>query len=198
MYTLIGSTKTRAVRVAWMLEELGLDYKYVEALPQSEPVTQHYAPGKIPVLLDGDTVLTDSVAIMTYLADKHGGLTFPAGTLQRAIQDGHTQFINEEMDGLLWVGAKHTFVLPKERRVEGVKPAMAWEYERSLERFEARLGDGPYLMGETLTVPDLLAAHCHRWAVVAKFPEPTPQLEAYFKGLRERDAFKRATSRQPD
>ena len=100
MYTLIGSIKTRAVRVAWVLEELGLDYTYVATPPRSEPVKKHYDPGKIPVLLDGDTAIPDSVAIMTYLADKHGGLTFPAGTVERAIQDGHTQFICEEMDSL--------------------------------------------------------------------------------------------------
>lgn len=195
MYTLIGSAKTRAVRVAWMLEELGLNYKLVATPPRSDAVKAHYSAGKIPVLLAEGRALTDSVAIMTYLADKHGGLTFPAGTVERAIQDGHTEFINEEMDSLLWAASKHSFVLPEDRRVPQVKPAMAAEFATSLARLEERLGDGPYLMGETLTIPDLLAAHCHRWAVNIDFPPASEKLTAYLKGLRARPAFKRATEK---
>jgi glutathione S-transferase len=197
MYTLIGSLKTRAVRVAWMLEELGLDYQTEPAPPQSDAVRAHSEPGKIPVLLDGDTVLTDSVAIMTYLADKHQGLTFPAGSLERAVQDGHTQFLVEEWDGILWTASRHAFVLPEDKRVPAVRESLAWEFERSCARLEARLGAGPYLMGEVLTLPDLLAAHCHRWSVNIGFPQPAAPVVAYLEGLRARDAFKRAVARQP-
>ena len=143
-------------------------------------------------MLVGDAVLTDSTAILTYLADKHGALTFPAGTIKRARQDGHTHFILDEMDALLWTAARHTFILPEEKRVEAVKDSLKWEYGRSLERLEARLGDGPFLMGETVTVPDLIAAHCIGWAASAKFPAPSAKLQAYANDMRARPAFKKA------
>jgi len=195
VYTLIGSIKTRAARVAWMLEELGLEYDYVHTPPRTEPVLAHYSAGKIPVLLDGDRALTDSVAIMTYLADKHGKLTFLAGTIDRAVQDGHTLFLCEEFDAILWAASRHRFILPKDKRVPAVIDSLAWEFQTSLERLEERLGDGPYLMGETLTIPDLVAAHCHRWSINIGFPQPADHVADYLKGLRARPAFKRMTAK---
>ena len=43
--------------------------------------------GKGSGLLDGDEAVADSVAILNYLADKHGLMTAPAGSLARAKQD---------------------------------------------------------------------------------------------------------------
>lgn len=37
MYKVIGSPKTRAFRVFWMLEELGVDYEIDPAMPRSAP-----------------------------------------------------------------------------------------------------------------------------------------------------------------
>jgi glutathione S-transferase len=62
MYTVIGATKTRAFRVMWMLEELGQDYIQIDAGPRSEEALKYNPSGKIPALLDGDDILTDSVA----------------------------------------------------------------------------------------------------------------------------------------
>ena len=52
--------------------------------------------GKVPVLIVDDTAISDSVAIMTFLADRHGDLTYAAGTIERAKQDSLTQMINDE------------------------------------------------------------------------------------------------------
>ena len=194
MYTVIGTVGSRAMRVLWMLEELGQPYDQVPAKPRDADVKAKYGTTKVPVLIAEGTTITDSVAIMTYLADKHGALTYPAGTIERAQQDAHTHFINDEMDAILWAAARHTFVLPEERRVPAVKDSLKWEFERSLKRLEARLGEGPYLMGETVTLPDLLAAHCSRWAENAKFPAPSERLNSYFQDLRNRPAFQRASA----
>ncbi len=192
MYTVIGGVRSRTFRVLWMLEELGQPYEHLPAAPRSDDVVAHNPSGKVPVLLDGQIPLTDSTAILTYLADKHGAMTFPAGTIDRARQDGHTQFLLDELDALLWTASRHSFILPEELRVSAVKDSLKWEYERSLERLEWRLGKGPYLMGETMTVPDIIAAHCGGWAVVAKFPQPNGALKDYFERLRSREAYQRA------
>ena len=85
MYTLIGGTKTRTFRVRWLLEELEQPYTHHPAGPRSEAVTTHYPAGKIPVLLDDDTALTDSTAILTYLSDKHGAFTHTPGSIERGM-----------------------------------------------------------------------------------------------------------------
>ncbi len=195
MLTLIGNTKSRTFRVLWMLEELGLEYEHHPESPRSDRVRGLNSLGKIPVLIDGDAVLTDSTAILTYLADKHGKLTFPAGTIQRAKQDSHTFFLLDEFDACLWAAARHSFILPEDRRVPEVKDALKWEFERSQKHFVDRLADGPWLMGEDFTIPDIIAAHCGGWAINARFPVTEPAFRDYIDGARARPAFKRAAER---
>ena len=191
MYTVIGGLRSRTFRVLWMLEELGQEYEHRPAAPQSDDVNALNPSGKVPVLLDGDAVLTDSTAIMTYLADRHGALTYPAGSLDRARQDGHTQFILDEMDATLWTASRHSFILPEEMRVPQIKDSLKWEFERALGRLADRLDGRDYLMGDRATIPDLIATHCGNWAVSAKFPEPPAPVAAYFDRMRARDAYRR-------
>ena len=106
MYEIIGFPRTRAMRVIWLLEELGEPYEIDPAMPQSDKVRSVNPSGKVPVLMEDDEPITDSVAICTYLADKHGRFTFPAGTLKRARQDSFTQFGVDVLEGALWTAAK--------------------------------------------------------------------------------------------
>ena len=67
---------TRSIRVRWTLQELGVDF---EAITVNLLAGEHRSPvflkinpaGKLPVLVDGDVVLTESVAIVLYLAEKY-------------------------------------------------------------------------------------------------------------------------------
>ena len=195
MYKVIGHTKTRTFRVLWMLQELGQPYTQIPAAAASTEAFEYNPLGKVPALVDGQDILTDSVAIMTYLADKHGGLTYPAGTAGRAKQDATTLWLIDEMDALLWNAAKHARIYPEEIRVPEVPGAMAADFGRSLEAFEARLGNSPFLMGDDITLPDILAGHCISWGFIAKFPKAPDAVLAYNKRLRERPAYKAAAGR---
>lgn len=192
MYQLIGSKRSRTFRVIWMLEELGADYALTQAGPRSAEVMAVNPSGKVPVLLTEGHALTDSAAILQFLADKHSALTFPAGSLDRARQDSLMHFVLDEMDATLWTAARHSFVLPEAWRVPEVKESLRWEWRRSLERLARHLGDGPFLMGEVMTVADILAAHCLRWGVNAKFAEAESALADYLQRLQDRPAFQRA------
>jgi len=192
-YTVIGNVKSRALRVLWTLEELGLDYDHVDAPPQSDEVTRISPAGKVPVLVADGVPITDSVAIMTFLADRHGALTFPAGTIERARQDSLTQMILDEIDAVLWTAARHSFILPEDLRVASIKDSLKWEFARSETALVARMAeDGPFLMGETMTIADILLAHCGGWAIAAKFPISEPRLRAHIAMMRDRPAFHRA------
>ncbi|MGY9037848.1 MAG: glutathione S-transferase family protein, partial [Rhodobacterales bacterium] len=151
--------------------------------------------GKIPALVDGDEVLTDSVAIMQYLADKHGALTAPAGTPARARQDALTFWLIDEMDAILWAAAKHSFVFPEEQRVPEIKDSLKAEFARSAANLSDRL-DGPFLMGEQVTIPDLLATHCINWSIGAGFARVDDKLGNWAKSMRDRPAFKAAATRE--
>jgi glutathione S-transferase len=129
---------------------------------------------------------------MQFLADKHGGMTYAAGTVERAQQDSFTQFINDEIDAILWCAARNTFVLPEDKRVPQIKDTLKWEFTQSLKTLETRLGDNEFLMGDKVTVPDLLLTHCSGWAMSAKFKIPDGPLRAYFKRMVTRLAYLRA------
>ena len=190
MYKVIGSRASRGLRVLWMLEELGQPYEHVPAKPRSDEALAANPSGKIPALqVDGETI-TDSVAIMTYLADRHGALTYGPGTLERARQDALTLMILDEVEGLVWMAARHSFVLPEEQRMPEVKKSLKWEYEQVLPRLEAAL-TGPFLTGEMMTIPDMLLAHCLSWAERAGFAESPAKLADLRARMEARDAFQR-------
>tara|TARA_R110002049_G_scaffold44333_5_gene130023 strand:+ start:75107 stop:75700 length:594 start_codon:yes stop_codon:yes gene_type:complete len=195
MYTVIGATKSRAFRVMWMLEEIGQPYDLNPAAARSDEAKKFNPSGKIPALVDGADVLTDSVAIMTYLADKHGQLTAPAGTPDRARQDAMTLWLIDEFDAILWAAAKHSFVFPEEARVPAIKESLRAEFERAAATLCDRL-DGPFLMGDQISLPDLLAVHCINWSIGANFPRVDDKLNLWAKSMRDRPAFQAAMAKE--
>lgn len=190
MYTVIGGVASRAFRVLWMLEELGAAYEHQPAKPRSDEVRAHNPSGKIPVLLDAGNALSDSSAILTYLADTHEALTYPAGSIERARQDAFTFAILDDIDSVLWTAARHSFILPEAERVPAVKGSLKLEYSRNIAGLMDRMA-GPFLMGDMMTVPDIILTHCGNWAVSAKFPEPEPRFEEYLAQTRARPAYGR-------
>ena len=194
MYNVIGTAKSRAFRVLWMLEELGQPYSHIPANPRSDGVAQFNPAGKVPVLIDDGTPITDSTAILTYLADRHGQLTHPAGTLDRARQDSLTQFLLDEFDAALWLAARHSFILPEEMRLSAIKNTLRWEFEASQKTLVNRMGEGPFLMGDKMTVPHIILTHCLSWALGARFPIVEHDLTVYLDRMRERPAHQRASA----
>lgn len=194
MYKVIGTARTRSFRVLWMLEELDEPYDHVAVPPRSEEARSFNPSGKIPALVDGEHVLTDSIAILTYLADKHGRFSAAPGTPERARQDAMTFWLVDEFDAILWAAAKHSFILPEDRRIPLVKDVLKWEFAESAAALADRL-EGPYLMGEAFTICDILAVHCLNWAVAAGFPRVDDRLHAYAKSVRQRPAYQTAYAR---
>ncbi|NOT71171.1 MAG: glutathione S-transferase family protein [Hyphomicrobium sp.] len=196
MYKLIGSPKTRAFRVMWMLHELGEAFE-LDPTPPRDPKLAAINPSlKVPVLQDGSDYVIDSVAICQYLADKHGRLTFKAGTIDRAHQDSFTQFAVDDVESCIWVAAKHTFALPEEYRVPDVKRACQFDFDRAMKSLSARLGDKQFVMGDTFTVPDLLLGHTIGWAASMKWTPPDGNVADYVARVRARPAFAAATAQR--
>ena len=194
-YTVIGAATTRAARALWMLEELGVPYEHVAVKPRDQQVTQHYPRGKVPVLLVDGAPITDSTAIITYLADRHGALTFPPGSVERARQDALMHCALDELDAVLWTAARHSFILPEEHRMPAIKESLRWEFARNLESLSRRMGS-PWVMGETFTIADIVLGHCLLWAISAKFAVEDAGMRAYFDRIKERPAFRAALAKK--
>ncbi len=192
MYKVLGMAATRTLRVLWMMEELGLEYEHLPYPPRAKEMLDVNPSGKVPALVVDGKIVIDSVAIMQFLADKHGGLTYAAGTVERAQQDSFTQFINDELDAVIWCAARNTFILPKDKRVPQIKDTLKWEFGRSMDVLGQRIGDNEFVMGDKMTVPDILLTHCGGWAKMAGFELPDGPLRAYFKRMIARPAYQRA------
>jgi glutathione S-transferase len=58
-----------------------------------------------------------------------------------------------------------------------------------------RMSDGPFLMGEVMTVPDIILTDCGNWALTARFPIVEHRLTDYLAHMRKRPAYQRAMAR---
>ena len=192
--TVVGTKASRAMRVLWTLEELGLPYEHVASKPRDERTRAVAPDGRIPALIADGEILTDSVAIMTFLADAHGALTAPAGTPARARQDAATNAALEMLDAPLWSYALNAFVLPEAERAAEAKPAARAAFSRGAAAIAARLA-GPWAAGEEFTIPDIVIAHCCGWARVAKMDPLPDALADHMARARARPAFARAAGR---
>jgi len=99
----------------------------------------------------------------------------------------------DELDAVLWVAARHSFILPKELRAPAVKDSLKHEFQHNLARIVKDI-DGPYAMGETLTIADIALCHCGSWARAAQFQVAPPAFVDSMRVLRGREAFKRASA----
>lgn len=193
MYKVYGLPRTRTMRVLWALEELGQEYVLVPMAQRSEEARALNPSGKIPIIKIDDQVVTDSVAIVQTLADRHVALTHSPGTIERARQDAMTQFCVDEVEGALWTFSKHSYVYPEEQRVSAILPAVQGEFERAMATLSARLGDQMFVTGATFTVPDIILTHCAMWnANGPKWPVDHQNVTAYFERNRSRPALQLA------
>ena len=113
--------------------------------------------------------------------------------MERARQDAWTFRLVDEVDALLWMAARHSFILPEEERVPEVKESLKVEFGRNIARIADEM-EGACLLGDDPLVPDFLLAHCLGWARNAKFPDAPENLVEYLRRLKARPAFQRAAA----
>ncbi|WP_158965643.1 glutathione S-transferase family protein [Chachezhania sediminis] len=190
----------RSFRVLWALEELGLDYDLQMLSFPPRAFHKDYKDenplGTVPLLVDGDTRLTESCAIIHYLSARHAG-----GRLSVAADHPeYGAYLNWLHHGEATLTFPQTLVLryaffePEERRNPQVaEDYWAWFLAR-LRLAEATLADGrPFLLKEGFTMADIAVGYAMQVAV--KLPGRDalpPSCLAWFETLSRRDAFRRA------
>lgn len=198
-----GSKSSRAHRVLWVLEELEIPYDFFKIdfragdhmLPQ---FLQMNPAGKIPVMRDGDLILTESAAIANYLGEKfpEKGLIPKSGSVERANYDRWLFFVMSELEQPLWTMGKHKFALPAERRIPEIKETALWEFERAAELLVRGLENKFYILGDRLSIVDLFIAQTLQWAVMFEVPLGAQILEDYLAGMVARPSFLRIKEKE--
>jgi glutathione S-transferase len=183
---------TRSIRVRWALQELGVDF---EAITVDLVAGQHQSPaflainpaGKIPVLVDGDFVLTESVAIVLYLAEKypHQGL-LPADLEQRAQVHRWLLFAATELEQPLWRISRHTSLYPEHERLPGDVALASREFRAMAQVLDAHMRGRRFVVGDRVTVADLVLAYTLDWGHEAGLLDGFPELRAHVERMYSR------------
>lgn len=203
MIELFGNVATRANRVHWALEELEVPYRFYQIDfargDHRSPFFLNLNPaGKVPVLREGDLVLTESAAICNYLGEKfpEKNLVPAGGTRLRAHYDQWLFFVLSELEQPLWTTGKHKFAIPKEYRVPDVIPTAHWEFKQAATLLSQGLGGNPFILGEQMTMVDLFIAHTLVWAKKFQFSIELPHLEDYLQRMKQRPALARILKKE--
>ena len=201
---LYGSKNSRSLRCTWALEEVGASYDYqhvwlMKGEGQSPAFKAINPAGKIPVLSDGDMTLTESMAIVMYVAEKFpDAALMPTDTRQRAEAFRWIFFVVTEIEAHLWAIAQHRFALPEDKRVPAVEATCVWQLQREFRVLEKFLSARPFISGDTFTAADILVTHCLTWALSAKLDGVGQACLAYIERMKQRPAFVRAVARERD
>lgn len=76
--------------------------------------------------------------------------------------------------------------------MSAIKNTLRWEFERSQKTLMHRMAEGDFLMGDQMTVPDIILTHCLIWALAARFPITETRLSEYLRRMQGRPALQRA------
>lgn len=189
---LYGQPPTRTLRVMWLLNELELECEMISVdLRKGEHLTEEFLAlnpaGKVPVLVDGSSVVTESAAIQLYLAEKHpeAGL-IPTRLEERAQMHRWMFFLVTEIEQPLWRIARHTFIYPDEIRSEQEILTAGKECRQMLKVLEDHMEGREFLVGDRLSVADFNAAYTLDWARGADMLSECPRLQQFLDRMYSR------------
>ncbi|WP_437574586.1 glutathione S-transferase family protein [Sorangium sp. So ce887] len=183
---------TRSIRARWTLQELGVDFEAIEvdlvAGDHHRPEFRKINPaGKVPALVDGDFVVTESVAIALYLAEKYPQKRLlPTDLRQRAEVDRWLLFTVTELEQPLWRIARHTSLYPEALRLPADVDLAGREFKEMAAVLEEHMRGRQFVVGDGVTVADFVLAYTLDWGNEAKLLGDCPQLISYMERMYAR------------
>lgn len=196
MLTLHFAPNSRAGRIVWLLEELGLPYDINKMAfhPQDLKSDEHRARhplGRVPVLDDGDVRIFESGAIVEYVLARHknGGLrpSDDAAEFPAYLQWFHY------CEGMVMPPVNtivvQTVLLPPERRDEKALQQAQRLLTKALEPVNEALEGKDYLIGDFSAADVMLGHACFMSNRLGCVPDEMPALKAYVERVASRPAF---------
>jgi len=192
--TLYHHPYSRAAGVLWMLEEVGVEYdlRFVDIMKgeQKAPAILALNPmGKLPVLVDGDQVVTESAAIGLYLADRYA-----PGRLAPSLDDPARGTY------LRWSLFAPSVIEPGSMaKAQGwtYKPGQAgWgTHDAMVDAMAFAIGEREFLLGDRFSMADVIFGGTLRYMLRFGMLEARPVFTSYVERLGQRPALQRADAR---
>jgi glutathione S-transferase len=189
---LYWAPQTRALRVLWLLEEIGCAYERVtfdlRAGTHRTPEFHAINPmEKVPALQDGAACVAESGAIFAYLIEK-----FPDSGLAPAVGDP----LRARFWQWLFFASTNIEAAMMEKRCGATVSEIAagWgSAEKVFRVLEEQLAASSYIVGEKFSAADIMLAVNLHFAITAfQMFESLPVFDAYLQKCRSRPAFLRA------
>lgn len=186
---------SRAAMVRWMLEECGARYDITRLEFHTSMKAPDYLAlnpmGKVPALTHGDTVVTETAAIISYLAD-----LFPEKNLAPAtnnpLRGSYYRwmfFLAGPADAALT--AQYLGHLDQQTPEQAFMAGYG-RFDEVIETLRLAVAGKRYLCGDQFTAADLLMASYLRWAHMMKIIPELPEFSAYSQPLLDRPASLRS------
>ena len=183
MLKLYGNLRSRATRCIWMLEEMGEPYELLETSVRPDdlqnPAYLRLNPNaRIPTLVDGDTVLWESMAINLYLAQKPGPMhAASAAVAGLAAQWSFWAIL--ETEALLLDLLSHRVLLVEHVRDPSHVERNTLLLQKPLGILNQTLSGREHLAGDSFTVADLNVASILAWRKLSRLGFlPAPERNA--------------------
>lgn len=195
MYTLYARKGAGSFVIEALLAELGEKYKVIEAAPRTDgsphPGLLKLNPlGQVPTLVLPDrTVMTESVAMVVYLADRYAraGLAPATASKQRAAYLRWLLFMAANLypEYLRFFYSERYSTDPD--AAAGIKAAAVTAIDRSWDILARALGKSPWMLGKKFSALDLYVAMMATWMEdQAGFRKKQPRIAALTDAVRTR------------
>ena len=190
---------TRAGRIIWLLEELGLEYEVnimpftKEGLKSPEHRSRH-ALGRVPVLEDGDISIFESGAIIDYVLERHknGGLKPSSDSPEFPFYLQWYHYCEGMVMPPMNQIVVQTILLPPDRRDETVLNQAKNLLTKSLAPVNENLANNDYLIGD-FSGADLMLGHsCFMANRLGCVSEEMQNIKDYVARINARPAFQKA------
>ena len=190
---------TRAGRVVWLLEELGLEYE-VNILPftkeglKSPEHRSRHALGRVPVLEDGEISIFESGAIIDYVLERHknGGLKPSSDSSEFPFYLQWYHYCEGMVMPPMNQIVVQTILLPPDRRDETVLNQAKSLLTKSLAPVNENLSYKDYLIGD-FSAADLMLGHsCFMANRLGCVSEEMQNIKDYVARINARPAFQKA------
>jgi len=199
MIKLYLTPNTRAGRVAWLLEELNMEYE-LEILPftkeglKSPEHRARHALGRVPVIEDGDISIFESGAIIQYILDKYDD----KGLKPAVESDDYPYYLQwfHYCEGMVMPPMNQivvqTVLLPPDRRDEAVLNQATNLLSKALKPVNEFLEGKDYLIGDFSAADCMLGHSCFMSNRFGTISDEMQNIKRYISNIESRSAFQKA------